>query len=785
MSGQTFAGPNDPLYLSTRGVNSISFNKLAAPPLAYNDKGILYELDDGTLNFNGVPISGSGVDPVFDAARLTINALPHSTPTPGIAIKQFQEDNDVGAGDVVAIGVSYESGTAQAGGTTTLTLDAGASSTDNLYVDMWLLITSGLGANQVRQVTAYNGTTKVATISSAWTFDPDTADYDLYYQNYYTVVAQNAGSGAQSLQISYALNADDEPTTDECAPITVGSVQTTNLNYALLINKGANSMYVNTINTGGTKFLNLPWASDTLVAKATTDALTNKTIIGATNTVEASALQTTGASVNVVAAAPPSAGQVLMATAATTATWQTATDDHTDSHFNVFVGDSAGNLTVTGTNSVGVGVGSCAALTIGHSNTAIGTGTLESATIGSENTCAGYGAGTNITAASNSTIIGNQAGNNVTIGNSNTLVGDLAGKQITDGEFNTVLGANALSGTFAGGYNNLILGADSGSALATSESFCVLLNNPGVTAESAVVRIGTDAHTNATWIAGIRGKTTAQADAIPVLVDSLGQLGTAVSSIVYKENVRDLDYPVDVSGIVDGLRPVAFNYKTQPGKETIGLIAEEVEKVYPGMCVYQNGWLGGRELLTVDYARLPILLLAEVQKLKAEVSRLRKGSSIYATLPASEEAEKVRVHRVAELGIDDAEWYRRFKCITGRDYVRGDHISPVVYEAMADPNPKSLKGVDTPQPRDGCYGAVANSAEYFTKQRADMIAEFGVSELVWDCNYRMTWGEHWDPNTACGLAMTNMRQACSRPRPCELLEDAHWMGKGVHPPTPE
>jgi hypothetical protein len=41
-------------------------------------------------------------------------------------------------------------------------------------------------------------------------------------------------------------------------------------------------------------------------------------------------------------------------------------------------------------------------------------------------------------------------------------------------------------------------------------------------------------------IAGICGVTTVNVDAIPVLIDSAGQLGTVSSSIKYKENVVDL-----------------------------------------------------------------------------------------------------------------------------------------------------------------------------------------------------------------------------------------------------
>ena len=65
-------------------------------------------------------------------------------------------------------------------------------------------------------------------------------------------------------------------------------------------------------------------ASDTIVARNTTDTITNKIIQGATNIVDANNLKTTGASVNISSAATPSTGQVLAATSATTAIWQSS-----------------------------------------------------------------------------------------------------------------------------------------------------------------------------------------------------------------------------------------------------------------------------------------------------------------------------------------------------------------------------------------------------------------------------------------------------------------------------
>lgn len=66
------------------------------------------------------------------------------------------------------------SATAQAGSTsTTLVLDAGASATTDFYVGEWTMLTGGTGSGQTRLCTAYNGTTKTATVTPAWAVTPD------------------------------------------------------------------------------------------------------------------------------------------------------------------------------------------------------------------------------------------------------------------------------------------------------------------------------------------------------------------------------------------------------------------------------------------------------------------------------------------------------------------------------------------------------------------------------------------------------------------------------------
>lgn len=74
----------------------------------------------------------------------------------------------------------HDSGAAQAGTSTTITLKATASSTDDVYNGMYVTITSGTGSGQIRLIEDYVGSTKVATVVEAWTTAPDaTSNYSV------------------------------------------------------------------------------------------------------------------------------------------------------------------------------------------------------------------------------------------------------------------------------------------------------------------------------------------------------------------------------------------------------------------------------------------------------------------------------------------------------------------------------------------------------------------------------------------------------------------------------
>lgn len=75
---------------------------------------------------------------------------------------------------------SVQSGTAQAGAASAITLATGASDTDDYYNGMQVRLDGGTGDGQIRSIIDYVGSTKVATVDSDWDINPDaTTTYDV------------------------------------------------------------------------------------------------------------------------------------------------------------------------------------------------------------------------------------------------------------------------------------------------------------------------------------------------------------------------------------------------------------------------------------------------------------------------------------------------------------------------------------------------------------------------------------------------------------------------------
>ena len=76
---------------------------------------------------------------------------------------------------LTASATNHDTGAAQAGTSTTITLKSTASATDDIYNGMYVTITGGTGAGQIRIIQDYVGSTKVATVDDPFTTAPTSA----------------------------------------------------------------------------------------------------------------------------------------------------------------------------------------------------------------------------------------------------------------------------------------------------------------------------------------------------------------------------------------------------------------------------------------------------------------------------------------------------------------------------------------------------------------------------------------------------------------------------------
>ncbi len=294
-----------------------------------------------------------------------------------------------------------------------------------------------------------------------------------------------------------------------------------------------------------------------------------------------------------------------------------------------FAGVNAGNFSMTGSHNSAFGYGALAVNASGLHNTALGTQALAANTSGSANTAAGLFALGNTTSGGGNTAVGWTALSGNVAGSNNTVVGSGA-SILSSGSGNTAVGRGALNNNTSGS-SNIAIGDSAGTSLSTG-NFNIVVGNAGVNGEAQTIRIGTNGDQTRAFIAGVRGVTTGIGNGIAVLIDSNGQLGTVSSSRDAKDDIADMQ---DASAGLMRLRPVVFHYRddhTPAGPRLqYGLIAEEVEGVYPGLVAQDSK--GKTE--TVMYQYLGPMLLNEYQKqqrtieaLVREIAELRRAVGV-------------------------------------------------------------------------------------------------------------------------------------------------------------
>ena len=241
----------------------------------------------------------------------------------------------------------------------------------------------------------------------------------------------------------------------------------------------------------------------------------------------------------------------------------------------------------------------------GGQNTAVGRQALAAVSLsGAANTAVGYQAMQSAESAGGNTAVGKGTLRLNLAGQQNVAIGYDALRTL-DASYNIAIGAFAGADKVSGN-RNIYIGQGVGSFFGNSES--------------DTIRIGDFSGNYSRFFAGgIRGVTTGLSNAVTVMIDANGQLGTVNSSRRYKEDIQDMG---EASSGLMRLRPVTYRY-TQAyadGSRPLdyGLIAEEVWEVYPDLVAR----LGDGTIETVQYHKVNAMLLNEVQKQHRRIEEL-------------------------------------------------------------------------------------------------------------------------------------------------------------------
>ena len=279
--------------------------------------------------------------------------------------------------------------------------------------------------------------------------------------------------------------------------------------------------------------------------------------------------------------------------------------------FNTAEGQDALSGLTTGIGNTAVGWFSLFSDTDGSFNAALGAGTLlftignQSSGEGTQNTAIGTAALLNNTNGDKNTAIGTTALLSNTVGNDNTATGVRALFSNTIGSNNVAIGGSALANNTSGNFN-IAVGVGAGSQI--SDAFnCIALGHQGANVNQSC------------FIGNIRDAVVAP-DAIPVLIDSVGKLGTTNgSSRRFKTHVEPMN---KVSESILALKPVTFCYDSDH-MDTIqfGLIAEDVVEVNPELTVRNETG----ELVSVRYDAVNAMLLNEFLKEHRRVEELNSA----------------------------------------------------------------------------------------------------------------------------------------------------------------
>lgn len=202
------------------------------------------------LNFTGT--AGSALVKV-DVTDIATAAVATGTAQLGVNVVNW---GATAVGTIPPDVTFIRSGTAQAGAASTITLDSGASATNNLYQNCVIFIRSGTGVGQSNIIASYVGSTKVATVATAWATTPDN-----------TSVFTVASFGPSIASVSGTVNANvtQWSGTNVATPATAGIAE---VNVKNINNVSSSSVTTVSANQGTTQPVNFTGTAGSALVKS-------------------------------------------------------------------------------------------------------------------------------------------------------------------------------------------------------------------------------------------------------------------------------------------------------------------------------------------------------------------------------------------------------------------------------------------------------------------------------------------------------------------------------------
>ncbi len=299
--------------------------------------------------------------------------------------------------------------------------------------------------------------------------------------------------------------------------------------------------------------------------------------------------------------------------------------DNIDGEYNNFIGRGAGNMNISGDRNNFLGHYAGYNTTTGSSNNFIGDEAGLSNTDGFSNNFVGFWAGYNNTSGNNNNFIGRSAGYNTTTGYYNNFIGYGTGHNNTVGHSNTIIG-NFAGHDNVSGNSNVFLGSNAGYNETSSDKLYIensTTSSPLIGGDFAADRIGIN-RMPTTYTLEVGGTIWANGASITAGA-------TTWSDVRYKTNINTLENALDkicdLRGVTYDWRYSEFPDKNFPNGLQIGVIAQEVEIIFPELVNTDNDGYK-----SVSYEKLTPILIEAIKEQQKEIEQLKKDKAETAEL---------------------------------------------------------------------------------------------------------------------------------------------------------